>query len=209
MALGLLLSLAPAGLAATPEAPNGPETPAQSFDENDPTQLWVQPTGPLSWEAAAPVERTPPGPPAVAAAPGATSPLVMCSATGADMLITTGNLTTVVECTLTTTQSGSVYVAANATASAQGNDVEGSFRIGVDGTSWPYDRAVSVYTNAAQVRNKVATINGLQPIGGAGVHTVRLRRAARRARARCAWRCPASPPSSSPAAARFARATTP
>ncbi len=166
LALGLLVALAPAGLAAAPPPP--------AADGADQDELWVQPAGPLSWEAgasAAPLAdvATITGP----AAPAVSSPLVMCHATGQDVSITAGTLSTVVECNVTTSQDGAVYVAANATASAQGGDVEGTFRIGVDGASWPYDRAVSVYTDPLKVRNKVATINGLQPLY-AGSHTIRF-----------------------------------
>ena len=87
---------------------------------------------------------------------------------------------------MTVSQAGALYVAANASTSAQGGDVEGTFRIGVDGVSWPYDRAVSVYTDPLKVRNKVATINGLQPVGAGSAYRALSRRAALAAQARCA-----------------------
>ena len=165
-ALGLILALATTGLAAPP-APG--DLPAA---ENDPNELWVQPARSLDWD----VPAAPGGAPATLtgpAAPALSSPLVMCSVTGADVSLTSATPTPVVECSMTVSQAGALYVAANASASAQGGDVEGAFVLNVDGVIWPYDRAVSVYTDPLKVRNKVATINGLQPVG-AGSHTVRF-----------------------------------
>jgi hypothetical protein len=158
LAVSLVLALAPAGLAA-PGAPN---------DEGDPSGLWVQPDGPMSWESAEPAF--------AAAAPEratvtATSPLIMCSGTGVDASITSGALATVAECDVTVPQNGWLYVAANGTVWAEGSPVDGSFRIGVDAVTWTYDRAVSVHTDALKVRQKVASINALRSIGP-GTHTV-------------------------------------